>query len=470
MFDLIQYGGKPCLEGNSRALSYLDVHQAVELMRPSFDGRSLILCLCENSVPALIGYIGFMVHGQVPILIDAGQHSAALQRIVEDYGPDYVWLPESRNADLSLGEPVHRFDHYVLVRLPSRQSIALHSDLQLLLTTSGSTGSSKFVRLSCSNLKANAASIIEFLGIRPDDVAVTTMPFNYSFGLSIVNTHLLAGAAIQVTELTPLNREFWTLVESKRVTSLSGVPYTWDMLRRIKFERFQLDALRYLSQAGGRMTDEGRAYLARVSQERGWPCFLMYGQTEATARMSYLPPAWLAQKSASIGRAIPGGHFEIVSELGQVCAAAYEKGELVYYGSNVTLGYATTRADLAKGDEWNGRLPTGDLAYRDEDDCYYIAGRLKRFVKLFGNRVSLDEIEVLLCAGFKEAEFICFGQDDSLRISFVGNVNESELVTFVSRKLSIHRSAIRCTLLSEIPRLSNGKVNYVALEQHIEQP
>ncbi len=438
-------------------------------MRPSLNGRKLILCICENSVPALVGYIGFMVHGQVPILIDAAQQPGGLQHILEDYDPDYVWLPESRNADLSLGEIVHRFDHYLLVRLPRRQEMALHPELQLLLTTSGSTGSSKFVRVSRGNLLANASSIVEFLGIRSDDVAITTLPFSYSFGLSIVNTHLLVGASIQVTELTPLSREFWNLVESKRVTSLSGVPYTWDMLRRIKFERFQLDALRYLSQAGGRMSDEGRSYLARVSRERGWPCFVMYGQTEATARMSYLPPVWLAEKSDSIGRAIPGGHFEIVSEAGQICDAAYEKGELVYYGPNVTLGYAVTRADLAKGDEWNKRLPTGDLAYRDEEGCYYITGRLKRFVKLFGNRVSLDEVETLLNAGFKGAEFICLGQDDRLQIAFVGDVEENELVTFVSQQLSIHRSAIRCTSLREVPRLSNGKVNYAALGEQRSQ-
>jgi long-chain acyl-CoA synthetase len=463
MFNLAQYGDKPCLEGHGQALSYRDVQQAVEAMCQSFDRRNLILCLCENSVPALIGYIGFMVHGDVSILIEAGRQPAALQRIVEDYGPDYVWLPESRIADLPLGELVHCIGHYVLLRIPSCQGLALYPDLRLLLTTSGSTGSSKFVRVSRKNLMANAISIVEYLGIRSEDVAITTLPFSYSFGLSIVNTHLLVGASIQVTELTPLSREFWTLVESKRVTSLSGVPYTWDLLRRIKFESFQLDALRYLSQAGGRMSDEGRVYLARVSQERGWPCYLMYGQTEATARMSYLPPAWLAQKLGSIGQAIPGGRFEIVSDTGQICDAAYEKGELIYYGSNVTLGYATTRADLVKGDERNGRLPTGDVAFMDDDGCYYITGRLKRFVKLYGNRVSLDEVEALLNAGFKQAEFICLGQDDILQIAFVGEVDQSELVTFISRHLSIHRSAIKCILLGEIPRLNNGKVNYGAI-------
>jgi long-chain acyl-CoA synthetase len=463
MFDLIQYGNKLCLEGNGLTLSYQDVHQAVEVMRPSFEGRNVILCLCENSVPALVGYIGFMVHRQVPILIEAGLQPAALQHILEDYAPEFAWLPESRKSDLPLGEVVHRNNHYVLVQLSGQRETVLFPDLQLLLTTSGSTGSRKFVRVSRRNLMANATSIVEFLGIRYEDVAITTLPFSYSFGLSIINSHLLVGASVQVTELNPLSREFWTLAEEKHITSLSGVPYTWEMLRRIKFERFQLDALRYLSQAGGRMSDEGLAYLTRVSIERGWSCFVMYGQTEATARMSYLLPAWLAEKSTSIGHAIPGGRFEILNEAGQVSDVAYEKGELVYYGSNVTLGYANTRADLAKGDEWNGRLPTGDLAYRDEDGCYYITGRLKRFVKLFGNRVSLDEVEKLLHAFFKQGEFVCSGKDDSLQIAFVGSIEASDLLTFISRQLSIHRSAIKCKKLREIPRLSNGKIDYAAL-------
>lgn len=467
MFDLINYGPKPCLEGEGHVFSYLDVHGMVDSMRPVFDGRGLVLCLCENSVSALVGYIAFMVHGQVPILLDAGQQRAALQRIVDEYRPEYAWLPQARSEDLPGGEVVHRIGHHVLLRLPEGDAprTPLHADLQLLLSTSGSTGSSKFVRLTRKNLEANAASIIAYLGIRSEDVAVTTLPFSYSFGLSIINTHLLAGASIQVTGLTPLGREFWDLVEYKRVSSLSGVPYTYEMLRRIKFDRFELPGIRYLTQAGGKMSEQGLAYLARVAAAKAWPCFVMYGQTEATARMAYLPAAWLERKSGSIGQAIPNGRFEIVSEDGEVLAAPGARGELVYYGPNVAMGYATARADLVRGDEWHGRLPTGDVAYRDEDGCYYLVGRLKRFVKLFGNRVSLDEVETLLHTAFGQAEFICFGQDDGLHIACVGEIEANVVVDFVSRQLSIHRSAIKCTFLEEIPRLSNGKVNYNALVQ-----
>lgn len=467
MFDLAKYGGKPCLEGNGQAYTYEEVHQQIELIKPFLVGRSLILCLCENTIPSLTGYIAFVVNGQVPILLDGSQKPEVLLDIIKNYAPEYIWTQELRLTDLPSGKVVYRLEHYVLLKLAitSHHDTVMNGRLQLLLTTSGSTGSSKFVRLTRANLEANAASIIEYLRICADDVAVTTLPFSYSFGLSIINTHLLAGASIQLTELTPLSRDFWELVQQKNASSLSGVPYTFDMLKRIKFERFELSSIRYLSQAGGKMTQDGLAYLQQVASKKGWSCYVMYGQTEATARMSYLPVERLDVKLGSIGRPIPGGKFSIVNEDRDIVDAPFIIGELVYTGPNVAMGYAINRVELACNDDWNGQLYTGDLAYRDEDGFYYITGRLKRFLKIFGNRVSLDEVETLLQGTFKECEFICFGQDDYLSIGYIGEIIGYELVAFVSLQFSIHRTAIKCIEMAEIPRLSNGKVNFGALPQ-----
>jgi long-chain acyl-CoA synthetase len=467
MFDLIKYGNNPCLEDNEQAYTYSAVHHASAPMGLVFAGRNLILCLCENTLPSLLGYVAFLVHGQVPILIEAGQKTASLLDIIARYGPTFIWISENRRDEVPNGETVFQHGDYVLLRLPvaPEHDLPIDPRLQVLLTTSGSTGSSKFVRLSRQNLLANSNSIIEYLGIKPDDVAITTLPFSYSFGLSIINTHLLAGASIQVTALNPLNRDFWELVKHKRVKSLSGVPYTFDMLKRIKFERFDLDAIRYLSQAGGKLSQDSLEYLLRVSKERGFPFFVMYGQTEATARMSYLPPECLERKLDSIGVAIPKGRFALVDEREVVIDAPFVKGQLVYTGPNVAMGYATSRADLALGDEWHGQLLTGDVAYRDEEGFYYVSGRLKRIVKIFGNRVSLDEVESLLRSSFTGCEFICSGEDDRLRISCVGKIGLEEVTGFASKQLGLHRTAIKCVALGEIPRLSNGKVNYDALNQ-----
>jgi len=357
MFDLLKYGENTCLVGTDRSYSYSEMHRAVELMKPFLSGRSLILCLCENTIPSLTGFIAFMVHNQVPILVEGAQKPELLQSIISNYAPKYIWTQESRLATLPEGEVIYRLENYVLLKMAniSNGGTVMYDRLQLLLTTSGSTGSSKLVRLSRANLNANATSIIKYLQICANDVAVTILPFSYSFGLSIINTHLLAGASIIVSELTPLSRDFWELVQQKRISSLSGVPYTFEMLKRIKFERFELHSIRYLSQAGGKMTEQGLDYLRKVAAEKGWSCFVMYGQTEATARMSYLPAECLDTKHGSIGRPIPGGNFSIVDVDGNLIHSSFTQGEVVYTGANVAMGYATCKEDLNCGDEWNGR-------------------------------------------------------------------------------------------------------------------
>ena len=465
MFDLQKFRSNPCLHGLHNTYTYDDVARLASKLGAYLTGRNLILCLCENKVAAIIGYITFVMHDQVTILVDASQKSESTAKIIENYVPDYIWTHESRLLDLPSGKVIYAIDDYVLLQTQKThlEDSNINSSLQILLSTSGSTGSSKFVRLSRLNLESNAASIIEYLKIQPEDVAVTTLPFNYSFGLSIIHTHLLAGASIVVTELTPLSRDFWDLIQSKNVSSLSGVPYTFDILKRIKFERFDLPSLRYLSQAGGKLTPAGITYLQRIVSEKGLSCFLMYGQTEATARMSYLPPEHFSTKMESIGRPIPNGKFSILAEDGGSVVRPFNKGELVYNGPNVALGYASDRTDLARGDEWKGQLYTGDIAYRDEDDFYYIAGRLKRFLKLYGNRVSLDEIEQHLHNSFKECQFICSGKDDCLKVAYVGNLSENQVISCITQQFSINRLSIKCILISEFPRLINGKIDYRSL-------
>lgn len=467
MFNLTRFSKNPCLDGDGYTYTYEQVYETIAPLKNLIDGRRLIVCLCENTLASLLGYIGFLMQQQVLMLVDAEQKSNTLLDIIACYAPSYVWLSEERSKQLGLNDIVFQLHDYVLVRLPFviGQDAVIHQKLQVLLSTSGTTGSSKFVRLSLDNLQANAKSIISYLNIQTSDVAITTLPFNYSFGLSIINTHLMAGASIQVTRLNPLSRDFWEIAQKKGVTSLSGVPYTFDMLRRIKFERFKLDNLRYLSQAGGRLGSDSMQYLLRLQKEKNMPSFVMYGQTEATARMSYLPAEYLQQKIGSIGLTIPGGRFELTDEQQTVITAPNVKGELIYYGPNVGMGYAKNREDLALDDQWSGRLCTGDIAYRDEDGFYYIAGRLNRFIKVFGNRVSLDEVEIMLQSNFAGGEFVCSGQDDTLLVAYVGEFDKNQITVCISKQLGLHHSVINCAQLEEIPRLGNGKINYSAIMQ-----
>jgi acyl-CoA synthetase (AMP-forming)/AMP-acid ligase II len=265
--------------------------------------------------------------------------------------------------------------NYSLVKLNFNIQYSLHPDLALLLTTSGSTGSPKLVRISYQNLMCNSNSIVEYLKINEKERPITTLPMNYSYGLSIINSHLVAGSTILLTSKSIDEKEFWDFLKNERATSISGVPYTYEMLKRLKFLRMTFPYLNTLTQAGGKLNADLNFEFAKFCEQTNKRFFIMYGQTEATARMSYLPPEYTISKIGSMGIPIPGGQFILTDEKGKELEGDNVVGELVYKGRNVSMGYAITCEDLAKGDENNGILKTGDLAKRDKDNFYYIVGR-----------------------------------------------------------------------------------------------
>jgi acyl-CoA synthetase (AMP-forming)/AMP-acid ligase II len=317
------------------------------------------------------------------------------------------------------------------------------------------------VRQSGENIASNTRSIIEYLKINPEDRAITTLPMSYTYGLSIITTHLSVGAALILTNKTLMNREFWNSLKTHEATTFGGVPYTYEMLKRLRFGRMELPSIKYLTQAGGKLSPELCAEFADICARKGMEFIVMYGQAEATARMSYLPWEYARSKPGSMGIAIPGGEFWITGDDGNRVTAPGVVGELVYRGKNVTLGYAESRFDLARGDERGGVLHTGDMARFDEDGFYYIAGRKKRFLKLFGNRVNLDEVEGLLKkAGFDCA---CGGVDDALRI--YAACEPEEVRKFILNGTGINPAGFSVVGIDEIPSNESGKVLYSELER-----
>jgi long-subunit acyl-CoA synthetase (AMP-forming) len=326
----------------------------------------------------------------------------------------------------------------------------MHEDLALLIMTSGTTGNPKLVRLSYRNLSANAESISEYLHIRDDDKAITTLPMNYVYGLSVINSHLHAGASIILTNATLMEKRFWDLFKTNRPTMLSGVPYTYEQIKRLQWRRMELPSLRVLTQAGGKLHPDLVREFASICREKDLLFYVMYGAAEATARMSYLPPHLAMEKPSSIGMAIPGGELWIEND-----------GELCYRGENVSLGYAECRGDLARGDDRQGVLKTGDLATQDEDGAFYISGRKSRFIKLFGNRVNLEDVEQFIRN--KGIDCACAGNDDALRLYVTRASEERDALVFAQQLTNLHHSAFRTILLGQIPRNQAGKVCYSEL-------
>ncbi len=396
-FDEIQHHGHAvAVDGEHGAQrTYTELATLADDFGAHLVQKTLVFLLMDNCAPAVIGYLGCLRARRPAAMIASGISEIFLEGLLAVYHPGYVWLPRSRVAEVANARQIYSKGNYVLLccEVPRME---LHEHLALLMTTSGSTGSPKFVRQSYSNIAANTTSISTYLGLRSTDRGITSLPLHYVFGLSILNTHFKAGATVILTGASLMEERFWSTFRDKGATSLSGVPYSFELLKRLRWSQMELPSLRMLTQAGGKLKSELVKEFAVQCQEKGVEFYVMYGSAEATARMSYLPPHLARDKSDSVGVAIPGGEFWIVNEEGKILTEAGEIGELVYRGPNVTLGYAICREDLMLGDQRGGVLHTGDLARRDADGLYYIVGRRSRFLKIMGNRVNLEELEHLL--------------------------------------------------------------------------
>ena len=442
-------------------VTYHELSGFSEEISTKIEKRSLVFCLCENSVGSVLGYVSFLNNGVVPLLLDAGIDHELLSNLKSIYEPNYLWLPVSAAAEYPDSKEIFSAYNYSLICV-SEKKLPLHPELALLLTTSGSTGSPKLVRLTYENIKANAGSIIEYLQITQIERPVTSLPMHYSYGLSVINSHLLSGATILLTNRSIVQKEFWAYMREEKASSMAGVPYTYEMLKMLRFFGMpSLPDLKMLTQAGGKLSGKLILEFAAAAEKTGRKFIVMYGQTEATARMSYLPFEHTAAKSTSIGIAIPGGQFKLMDEKQEEIVADDTDGELVYFGKNVCLGYAVCKDDLAKDDENRGVLYTGDIARRDKEGFYYITGRKKRFIKIYGNRINLDEVEQLLKDTFSDCA--CVGVDDKM-VVFTTSINAEEKIrTFLTEKTGINNRAFFVKLITEIPKSSSGKTLYANL-------
>jgi long-chain acyl-CoA synthetase len=423
--------------------------------------RSLVFFLCANNIESLSGYFSLIKNSIVPLILDSALDSDQLQGLIEKYHPEFIWSPTDKINQFHNSNVIFSFKNYSFIRFKGNTSPQLNDDLALLLATSGSTGSPKLVRISYDNLDANANSIAKYLSIDENERPITSLPMSYTFGLSIINSHLIKGATILLTSKSLMEREFWSFFKEKKATSLSGVPYTFEILKKLRFFNMNFIHLRTITQAGGKMNDELNYEFSEFCDKSDINFFVMYGQTEASPRMSYLPPEYSLTKLGSMGIAIPGGRFYLIDDNGEEIIEDEVVGELVYEGKNVSMGYAISEEDLLKGDENNGLLITGDLAKRDAEGFYYIVGRKKRFIKLFGNRINLDDTERLIKN--ITANVACTGLDDKMVIYITDEELISKVKSFVVEKTKINQKAFKVALVDLIPKNSSGKTIYSEL-------
>jgi acyl-CoA synthetase (AMP-forming)/AMP-acid ligase II len=445
-------------------VTYGELKEYTETLASYIPARCLVFCICKNSIASVIGYVAFLNARIVPLMLDQSVDKELLDKLINVYQPKYLWVPSEMAGNFSACTSIYSKHDYTLIRAESGPNYELYEDLALLLTTSGSTGSRKLVRQSYKNIRCNADSIIECLEIGQTERAITTLPMSYTYGLSIINSYLQAGASIVVTGKALVQKEFWVQFKTFSATSFGGVPFTYEMLSKLRFFKMELPSLDVMTQAGGRLTAELHEKFSMYANETGKRFYVMYGQTEATARMSYLPHEKSLEKCGSIGIAIPNGQFFLVDEENNRITDSDTVGELGYIGENVCLGYAESFKDLANGDEQHGILLTGDLARIDDDGFYWVVGRKKRFLKVYGNRINLDEIEGILKDKYRDIELACSGVDDNIVVYVTDDANNHDLRQYMSEKTGLNRICVSIRHVPEIPKNESGKTIYAELD------
>lgn len=442
-------------------LTYGDIVSLREALSKTLPERELVFCLCENRVGALAGFLSLYDCKDVCLLLSAKIDKGLLDTLYETYKPSYFWMHESKVGETPY-EVVYQFKDYVLCKTGNKAP-ALHPELSMLMTTSGTTGSPKLVRHKYGNIESNAKNVAQVFGWTPEERGIIDLPMQYTMGLNVICSHLYVGATVLLIEVNLMSPKYWSFIKEQKGSNFTGVPFSYEILNRLRFGRMDLPYLTTMAEGGGKLSDTLFKTFADMMAEKGKRFFATFGTTETSARLAFLPPEQATTHIGSIGRAIPEGKLILVDENGNEITEAGVDGELRYEGPNVTMGYGTCVEDLMKGDEFCGVYETGDIARKDEDGFYYIVGRKKRFLKLFGLRVSLDQSEKIIKDSLG-IECACTGDDNQMLIYITQEGKAEEVRNLIAEKTGLMAKSFEVREIESIPRFESGKINYKELK------
>ena len=441
-------------------LKYADITTLSQQVTALIPTRSLCFLLVENNVGGIAWIMAMLESRQlIPLILNVKTEETLYKQLLDTYQPAYICTPDSIETK---GELVDSQWGYNLTKITDQQ-LDLHKELSHLLPTSGSTGSPKLVRHKYENIEAAGLNISTFFKLKETDRPLMVLPLYYTMGLSMVFSHLRVGATILITGLSMTDLNFWKFFKEQQASSFTGVPYSFHILNLMRFFRMDLPHLELLTQGGGKMPTDLNVKFAEYCRDKSKRWIATYGQSECTARMAYLPAKWALDKIGSIGIAVPNGELSLIDTDGNLITTPRTEGEMCYRGKNVTMGYAREQADLALGDERNGYIRTGDLAYFDEDGCYYIVGRMGRFLKLFGMRVGLDECEQIVQTDCG-IECACVGTDEKMIVYITNTDKQSEVKDVLVQKTHIVATSFEIRVIADIPKNEAGKKLYSKLE------
>ena len=445
------------IDSDGNNITYGDIIALSQALSQTLPERSLMFVLTENNVGGIAWVMAAIISGNVPLILNAHTDEALLDTLLDTYRPQYIVTPaEGENADGLLTQY-----GYTITNLDNEPA-ELNPMLSHLLPTSGSTGSPKLVRHMYENIEAAALNISTFFRLTSSDRPFMVLPLYYTMGLSMVFSHLKVGATILITDLKMTDPGFWKFLKEQEATSFTGVPFSYEVLDKLRFTRMKLPHLTLLTQGGGKMSAELNLKFAEYCRDNGKRWVATYGQSEGTARMAWLPEEYALTKPGSIGIAVPNGELSLRDNEGNFITESPATGEMCYRGRNVTMGYARQRSDLALGDERHGFLPTGDIAYRDEDGFYYIKGRMGRFLKIFGNRIGLDECDHILRSALS-CDCATTGTDDKIMVYITDPAQSDNALQALIKAVKVPANVIEVRTIAELPKNEAGKILYAKL-------
>jgi len=446
--------------------TYAELRQDVSTWQQQIqaDVKQSALLYIAN-VPSAVAALIAAIQSDTAVLLADATLSPQLQEQLEAvYKPHWIGRFTDKAAEWQRTDAAH-YD--------------INTDLSLLLSTSGSTGSPKYVRLSSESVIDNARAIAQVLSIDSADVAAAHLDFHYSYGLSVLTSHIYQGASLSLSDGKFTDRTFWNATRDAGVTHLPGVPLHYEIMARLGFKRLKIPSVKSMTQAGGRLAEAIRDQAHQYMDECNGRFYVMYGQTEAAPRMSTLQHDDYPAHKNTVGHALPGGEFSIVDEQRNDLGTG-EQGEVLYRGGNVMMGYAESWRDLAAENTQSGALLTGDLGQLDESGFLTITGRSSRFGKVYGWRVNLDEIETLVG---KAGAISCIDLDGVLGLVVESDNadywqsnnddneqgSEESVRALLSTQYALPPTAYQFLVAKEIPVTARGKTDYRRLTTIIQQ-
>lgn len=461
-----------------------------------------IALLMENSIDYIIAYYGILKAGAVAAPINPALKPDGLNDLLDNLEPAALVgtfkserllkaasIHERRLKALIIQNPKQKWEDAPFPVISFEESSANQAetghpvnrhpdDLASIIYTSGSTGKPKGVMLSHANIVSNTRAICQYLSLSPEDIQMVVLPFFYVMGKSLLNTHFAAGGTVVINNRFLYPADVLKQMAEENVTGFSGVPSTYAyLLHRSPLAKYRNDlpALRYCSQAGGHMATQLKKDLRAVLPAHT-QIVIMYGATEAAARLSYLEPDRFESKMGSIGRAIPGVELKIVDDAGKA-APNGRSGELLAKGPNIMQGYwRDPEASKAAIDE-NGCYRTGDLAYKDDEGYFFITGRKDNILKVSGHKVNPADIEDCLMQSRKLVETAVIGVSDELSgrrlvalcVPLDNAVTARDLQQHCHQSLPKHQVPGEFVFFKSLPKSGSGKIDPLQCEAAYNQ-